>query len=74
MVEQSLIAETKGTDDMMTLQTLMCTYIKLETAITTPQFDAHEDCADLTPSVGVVASCLVGLTSCASSWDGRLRA
>ncbi len=57
--------EVKGTDDMMALQTLMCTYIKLEAAITTPQLDAHEDCGGLTPSVGVVASCLVGLTSCA---------
>ena len=74
MVEQSLIAETKGTDDIMTLQTLMCTYIKLETAITTPQLDAHEDCADLTPSIGVGASCLGGLTSCPSSCDSQLRA
>ena len=73
MVEQSLIAETKGTDDIMTLQTLMCTYIKLETAITAPGLDAHEDCRGITPSVDVVASCLAGLTSCASSWDGLLR-
>ena len=72
MVVEESIGEMKGTDDMMTLQRLMCTYIKLETAITTPQLDAHEDCADLTPSIGVVASCLVGLTSCASSCDSQL--
>ena len=55
MVEWSLTGEIKSTDDMMALQTPMCTYIKLEAAITTPQLDAHEDCVDLTPSVGVVA-------------------
>lgn len=37
-------------------------HIKLETAITASQLEGHEDCADLTPSIGVVASCLGGLT------------
>ena len=72
MVVEESIGEIKGTDDMMALQTPMCTYIKLEAAITTPQLEGHADCAGLTPSVGVEASCLVGLTSCPSSCDSQL--
>ena len=74
MVERSLTGEIKGTDDIWLSRRRCARVYNLETTITAPQLEGHEDCADLTPSIGVGASCLGGLTSCPSSCDSQLRA